>query len=88
MVFLLSGYWKQHLTSSFTAPITIVQRKPKINHKINQVTGTTSRQSNSTITMVLLFGDNKLDFETNEILLTSTVRFTSLTERFICPLFE
>ena len=65
--------------------LTIVQRKPKINHKINQVTGTTSRRSNSTITMVLLFGDNKLDFETNEILLTSTTEFTSLQRDLFVP---
>ena len=57
-------------------------------HKINQVSGTISRQSDSTITKILLFGDNKLDFETNKILQMSTVEFTSLTERFSCPLFE
>ena len=33
--------------------------------KINQVSGTILRQSDSTITKILLFGDNKLDFETN-----------------------
>ena len=33
-------------------------------HKINQVSGIISRQSDSTITKILLFGDNKLDFET------------------------
>ena len=38
-------------------------------HKITQASRTTLRQSNSTITKVLLFGDNKLDFETNKILL-------------------
>ena len=41
--------------------------------KINQVSGTILRQSDSTITKILLFGDNKLDFETNKILLMSTV---------------
>ena len=33
--------------------------------KINQVSGTILRQSDSTTTKILLFGDNKLDFETN-----------------------
>ena len=57
-------------------------------HKINQVSGTILRQSDSTIAATLLFGDNKLDFETNKILLMSTIEFISLTERFSCPLFE
>ena len=57
-------------------------------HKITQVSGTISRESHSTITKILLFGDNKLDFETNKILLMSTIEFVSLTERFSCPLFE
>ena len=57
-------------------------------HKINQVSGTILRQSDSTIAKTLLFGDNKLDFETNKILLMSTIEFISLTERFSCPLFE
>ena len=33
-------------------------------YKINQVSGTISRQSDSIITKILLLGDNKLDFET------------------------
>ena len=57
-------------------------------HKINELSGNISRQSESTVTKILLFGDNKLDFETNKILLKSTIEFISLTERFICPLFE
>ena len=58
-------------------------------HKINQVSGTISRQSDLTITKILLFGDNKLDFdETNKILLMPTIEFISLTERFSFPLFE
>ena len=57
-------------------------------HKINQVSGTILRQSDSTITKILLFGDNKLDFETKKILLTSTIEFVSLAETFCCPLFE
>ena len=57
-------------------------------HKVNQVSGTISRQSDSTITKILLFGDNKLDLEANEILLMSIIELISLTERFICPLFE
>ena len=56
-------------------------------HKINQVSGTISRQSDSTIAKILLFGDNKLDFETNKIFLISTIEFISLTKRFRCPLF-
>ena len=55
--------------------------------KINQVSGINLRQSDSTVTKILLSGDNKLDFETNKILLMSTVEFISLTERFSCPLF-
>ena len=35
-------------------------------HKINQVSGPVSRQSDSAITKILLFGDNKLDFEISE----------------------
>ena len=57
-------------------------------HKINQISGTILRQSDSTIAEILLFGDNKLDFETNKILLMSTIEFILLTERFSCPLFE
>ena len=57
-------------------------------HKINQLSGTISRQNGSTITKMLLFGNNNLDFETNKILLKSTIEFISLTERFSCPLFE
>ena len=57
-------------------------------YKIYQVSGTILRQSDSTITKILLFGDNKLDFETNKILGMSTIEFISLTERFSCPLFE
>ena len=56
--------------------------------KINQVSGTILRQSDSTITKILLFGDNKLDFETSKILLMSTIEFISLTERFYYSLFE
>ena len=57
-------------------------------HKINHVSETILRQSDSKIPKILLFGDNKLDFETNKILLMSTIEFISLTERFSCPLFE
>ena len=57
-------------------------------HKINQVSGTILRQSDSTIAKILLFGDNKLDFETNKILLMSTIELISLTVRFSCPLFK
>ena len=53
---------------SFSAPIIIAQGKPFF-HKITQVSRTTLRQSNSTITKILLFVDNKLDFETSKILL-------------------
>ena len=34
--------------------------KKALFHKINQVSGNISRQSDSTITKILLFGDNKL----------------------------
>ena len=57
-------------------------------YNINQVSENILRQSDSTITNILLFGDIKLDFETNKILLMSTIEFISLTERFSCPLFE
>ena len=50
--------------------------------------GNISKQSDSVITKTLLFGDNKLDFETNKILLMSTIEFISLTERFSCPLIK
>ena len=55
---------------------------------MNQVSGTISRQIDSIITKILLFGDNKLDFKTNKILLMSAIEFISLTERFSCPLLE
>ena len=47
-------------------------------HKINQVSGTISRQSDSTVTKILLFGNSKLDFETNKILLMSTIQLSRL----------
>ena len=50
--------------------------------------GNISKQSDSIITKILLFGDNKLDFETNKILFMSTIEFISLTERFSCPLIK
>ena len=55
-------------------------------HKINQVYGTILRQSDSTVAKILLFSDNKLDFETN--ITDISIEFISLTERFSCPLFE
>ena len=57
-------------------------------HKINQASGTISRQSDSAITKILLFGDNKLDFETSKIFPKSKIELIPLTERFSCPLFE
>ena len=57
-------------------------------HKINQVNGTILRQSDSTVTKILLFGNNKPDFEKNKVLLMSIVELVSLTERFSCPLFK
>ena len=44
-----------------------------------------SEQCDSTITKVLLFGENKLDFETNKILKMSTIEFILPTERFSFP---
>ena len=44
-----------------------------------------SEQCDSTITKVLLFGDNKLDFETNKILKMSAIGFILPTERFSLP---
>ena len=46
------------------------------------------QNSDSTVTKILLFGDNKLDFETNKILLMSAIEFILLKERFSYPLFE
>ena len=37
-------------------------------HKINQVSGTISRQSHSTIAKILLFSNNELDFVKLELL--------------------
>ena len=62
--------------------------KKTLFHKVNKVSGIILRQSDSTIAKILLFGDIKLDFETNKILLMSTIEFISLTERFSYPLFE
>ena len=56
--------------------------------KINQVSGTILRQSDSTITKILILGDSELDLETNKVLLMSTIEFISLIERSSCPLFE
>ena len=47
--------------------------------KINQVSGTILRQSDSTTAKILLFGDNKLDFETNKVLRDSVVPYSSKT---------
>ena len=74
---------KQQLTSSFNHHCA-----RKTLNKINQVSGTISRQSDSTITKISLFIDNKLDFETSRILLMSAIKFISLTERSSCSLFE
>ena len=57
-------------------------------HKINQVSGNISRQSDLTTTKILLFVGKKLDFETNKTLLMSGTEPISLTERLSCPLFE
>ena len=57
-------------------------------HNINQVSRAITRENDSTITRMLLFVDNKLDSDTNTILLKSTIEFISLTERLSCPLFE
>ena len=54
-------------------------------HKINRVNGTISRQSDSTITIIMLFRYNKPDFETNKILLISTIEFISLTRDSVIP---
>ena len=56
-------------------------------NKINQVSETVARQIDSAITKILLFSDNKLDFETNKILLMSKIEFISV-QRFSCPLFK
>ena len=47
--------------------------RKSIFHKINQVSRTILRQSDLTFTKTLLFGDNKLDFETNNISLMCTI---------------
>ena len=56
--------------------------------RTTQVSWPFSRQSDSTITKMLLFGDNKKEFETNKVLLMSKIELISLTKRFSCPLFE
>ena len=50
-------------------------------HKINQASGAILRRSDSTITKILLFGENELDFETKKFLLVSTIKLISLKER-------
>ena len=50
--------------------------------------GNIPRQSDSTVTKILLYGGNKLDFEANKVLLMSKIEFNLLTERFSCPLIE
>ena len=52
-------------------------------HKKNQVSGNISRWGDSAVTKILLFGNNKLNFKTNKILLMSTIEFISLTERLM-----
>ena len=60
-------YCGQHIetTTNFLlyCPNHLCERKTLFD-KINQVSGTILRQSDSTITKILLLGDNKLDFKT------------------------
>ena len=65
-------------------PIHYCARKTPF-HKITQVSGTISRQSDFTVSKILQFGYNKLEFETNKTLLISSIELISLTERFSYP---
>ena len=60
------------MASSFE-PFENSLAKPDLS--LNQVSGTILRQSDSIVAKILLFGDNKLDFETNKILPMSTIEF-------------
>ena len=51
-------------TPSFTTPIIIVQGKPSFKRWIKLVKKSQDSKQQLTITKILLFGDNKLDFET------------------------
>ena len=53
--------------------------------KINQASENILRQSDCTITKILLLGDNELDYETKTFLLVSTIKFISLTGRLSFP---
>ena len=56
--------------------------------EIHRISGNISEQSNSTIANILLFGDNKLDFETKKTSPMSTTELILSTERLSCPLLE
>ena len=60
-------YWNNNPLPS-SVPISWLSKENPL-HKINEVSRIISRQSDSTITKILLFGDNKLDFEAKKILL-------------------
>ena len=60
----------------------------KLTAGISSRNDTISKQGDSKITKILLFGNNKTDFETNKTLLMSTTKFISLTGRLGCPLFK
>ena len=66
---------KQQPISFFTAQGIMVHGNKSLFQKIFQISGNISEQKDSTITKILFFGDNKLDFKTNKILLMSTIVF-------------
>ena len=77
---------EQQLTSFFTNHHHCARKTRS--HKINKISGTISRQSDSTIAKILLFTENKIDFETSKISLMSIIKLMLLTERFCCPSFQ
>lgn len=53
----------------------------------HQISGNFPERGDSSITKILSFGNNKLDFETRKTLLMCTIELTLSKEGFICLLF-
>lgn len=85
-VYLQSGYWNKNPTSASLSQSSFCKENPNLQDK--QVSGNISRQIDCIITKILLFDDNKLDFEINKVRLMFTTEFILLTEIFSCLLIE
>ena len=70
---LWSGYWNNNSLPSSLPQSSLCKENSLWQDKSSK--GTILRQSDSTLTKILLLGDSKLDLETNKILLMSTIEF-------------